>query len=112
MVDNDAPPVSTFDHAVAETALRYSGALGIGEPADSVEIEHHICVAYCTAPKRRRRGMRCPSCFERVAIRDIYANEIEPAGTRFMWLVGAFLGGWAAAWRDATVGMVRKSEGN
>lgn len=110
MIDNDAPPISSFDHAIAETAMRYSGALGIGEPADAVEIEHRICIAYCIDPQRRRRGMRCPSCYGKVAIRDLYANEIEPAGTRFMWLAGAFLGGWASTWREATVGIVRKGE--
>ena len=99
-----------FEQSLSEQAHRYSGALGIGPASDAVEVEHDICVVFCTDPRRKRRHLGCPSCYGKVAIRDIYANEIEPAGTRFMWLTGAFLGGWAHAWHQATVGMVRKGE--
>ena len=69
--------------------------------------DHDMCVTFCRTPGQRRRGARCPSCYGRVAIRALDGEEIEPAGTRWAWLVGSFLGGWAAAWRDATAGMAR-----
>ena len=96
--------------SAAGQAHRYSGAVGIGKPSDTVELDrgHDICVTYCLTPGQRRRGARCPSCYGKVAIRALSGDEIEPAGTRFAWLVGSFMGGWAAAWRDATVGMMRK----
>ena len=98
--------------SAAEEAHRYSGAVGVGPASDTVQLgrEHEMCMTYCLHPGQRRRGPRCPSCYGRVAIRALDGEEIEPAGTRFAWLVGSFLGGWAAAWRDATVGMVRKPE--
>lgn len=114
------PPVHVavvgHDQTSAAVELRYDGGLTVGDLEDNhvaVERAHDRCVTYCLGerqPVQRRRGQRCPSCYGKVGIRAMDDGEdIPPAGSRFAWLTGYWLGGWAAAWHDATVGMTRKN---
>lgn len=102
----------------AEQVLRYDGGLSVGsKPELYVDLTggRDRCVTYCLGqrqPVQRRRGQRCPSCYGKVGIRDMATEQdILPAGSRWSYLVAYWAGGWAAAWHDATVGMVRRPPG-
>lgn len=57
------------------------------------------CVTYCLTPGQRRRGIRCPACYEDVEIRPM-SDDIEPGLTRGQRFAG-WLGGWFGAFWDA-----------
>lgn len=88
--------------SAAEQTHRYDGGLAYGEPSDTHQVDrsHDRCVAYCLNPGQRRRGVRCPSCYQAVEIRSFGGDHIEPGGTRLAWWCGAFLAGWAVVFRD------------
>lgn len=64
-----------------------------GEPAG-------VCVTYCLTPGQRRRGIRCPSCFQGVEIRPMDGSEVEPGPTRAERFA-AWVGGWAGSFCEA-----------
>lgn len=61
-----------------------------------------VCVAYCLTPGQRRRGIRCPACFQDVEIRPMSGSEVEPGLTRAERLA-AWAGGWVGAFWDAVL---------
>lgn len=64
--------------------------------------EHAVCVAYCRNPGQRRHGARCPSCYEKIDIRPIGSEDIEPVPTRAERFA-AWAGGWAGAFLEAAM---------
>jgi hypothetical protein len=59
-----------------------------------------VCVTYCLTPGQRRRGIRCPSCFQGVEIRPMEGSDVEPGLTRAERFA-AWAGGWAGAFIEA-----------
>jgi hypothetical protein len=88
------------------------GTLALEEGSSHHELaeEHKRCIVWCRHPGRVRRT-RCQSCYGRAAVRDIEGGDLDPEWNRFAWWLGSFLAGWAAAWRDSTIGMVRRPGG-
>lgn len=59
-----------------------------------------VCVTYCLTPGQRRRGIRCPACFQDVEIRPLDGSDVEPGVSRAERFA-AWAGGWAGAFADA-----------
>jgi hypothetical protein len=51
------------------------------------------CVTYCLTPGQRRRGTRCPCCYQAVEIRPMDGSDVEPGPTRAERFA-AWAGGW------------------
>lgn len=59
-----------------------------------------ICVCYCLTPGQRRRGIRCPACFQEVEIRPLDVSDVEPGVSRAERFA-AWAGAWMGAFADA-----------
>lgn len=64
--------------------------------------DHKACIVLCRRPARvKRRGRRCPDCYGPVRVADLETFDLDPPPALLAWRAGYFLGGWAAAWKDA-----------
>lgn len=59
--------------------------------------DERICISYCLHPGQRRRGVRCPSCYKKVAVRAWDEREHTPEPSR----LGRILAAWRRGRADA-----------